>query len=162
FLINTWGSASNQSIVEYDVPIDTNNDGNADYFVVGVDGGIVLAGQVDGRPLSIIINATTHAVVDAYLAEAPMNGSIIELPTLASEIGITPPSGKGPKGGPQSGFFYAVAAFSQLTDDVDVTASAQFDAFRPSVSSGNGAALPANDGSASVALAADASQFNKL
>ena len=28
--------------------------------------------------------------------------------------------------------------------------------------SGNGAALPANDGSASVALAADASQFNKL
>ena len=96
FLINTWGQATNQSVNEYDVLIDTNGDGQADFVVVGFDLGAVLTGVADGRFGSFTIDASTGDIVDAFFADAPMNGSTIELPTLASEIGLRRTSAASP------------------------------------------------------------------
>jgi minor extracellular serine protease Vpr len=141
FLINTWGQSANQSLNEYDVAIDTNGDGVADFVVVGADIGAVLTGQFDGRFGSFVFNAHTNALVDANFAEAPMNGSIVELPLLASDLGLSPQNhGIGPS--KKLGITYQVAAFNFVPGGpVDVTGTAMFDPYAPAVSSGDFASL---------------------
>ncbi|HET7045555.1 MAG TPA: S8 family serine peptidase [Gaiellaceae bacterium] len=132
FLVNTWKPATNQAVSEYDVPIDTNGDGTADYTVVGVDLGAVLTGTFNGQFASFIFDAENN-IVDAWEATAPMNGSVIELPTLASEIGL---------GSGSSSFDYAVGAFSIVPGTlVDTTSTASFDPWNAAVSSGAFATL---------------------
>jgi minor extracellular serine protease Vpr len=129
FLINTYGQATNQSVNEYDVLIDTNGDGKPDFVVFGADLGAVESGANDGIFASFTLDVSTGNIVDAFLADAPMNGSTIELPTLASDIGLS-------QGG-KSTFTYSVNAFSNVPGGiVDTTGSAVFDPFNPAVSSG--------------------------
>ena len=135
FLINTWGQAANQSVNEFDIPIDTNGDGVADFVVVGADLGFVLTGIYDGRYGSFTFNAHTGALVDAFFAEAPMNGSTVELPLLASDLGI---GSNGNGSGKKEGITYQVAAFSIVPGGmVDVTGATTIDPYAPSVSSGD-------------------------
>jgi hypothetical protein len=160
FLINTWGQAANQSVNEYDIPIDTNGDGATDFFVVGVDAGAVQTGSFNGIFASFTINATTGAIVDAFLAEAPMNGSTIELPALASELGLFQKAeGVGPV--KKQGLTYKVAAFSLVPGGfVDVTGSASINPFSASVSSGDFATLGPG-ASSSFTLTVDPDQQKK-
>jgi len=141
FLINTYGQATNQSVNEYDVLIDTNGDGQPDYVVFGFDLGAVETGVFNGQYASFTENVSTGQIVDAFLADAPMNGSTIELPTMGSDLGLT--------GG---GFSYSVNAFSEVPGGiVDQTGTGSFNPFNPAVSSGDFAAVPAG-GSASLPL----------
>jgi minor extracellular serine protease Vpr len=132
FLINTYGQATNQSVNEYDVLIDTNRDGQADFIVAGFDLGAVLTGDNDGRYGSFTIDAATGDIIDAFFADAPMNGSTIELPAIASEIGLAQKAAK------PTAFRYTVNAFSLVPGGiVDTMGSAPlFDPFHPAVSSG--------------------------
>ncbi|MGH2466475.1 MAG: S8 family serine peptidase [Candidatus Limnocylindrales bacterium] len=145
FAINTWGRAATQSVNEFDVAIDTNGDGQTDVFVVGVDLGLVTAGLVDGEYAAFTIDAASGAVIDAFVADAPMNGSTVELPALASELGIT--AGKKNKAG--TAFSYTVNAFSLVPGGlVDTSATARFDPFHPAASSGQFLSLgPGQSGS---------------
>jgi subtilisin family serine protease len=155
FLINTYGQATNQSVNEYDVLIDTNGDGQADFAVVGFDLGAVLTGSEDGRFGSFTIDLSTFDIVDIFFADAPMNGSTIELPAVASEIGLVQKSAK-----PVT-FAYAVNAFSLVPGGlVDTTGAALFDPFHPAVSSGDFATVSAG-GSTSLPLSIDKSQQAK-
>jgi subtilisin family serine protease len=148
FAVNNWGSSTNQSVNEFDVAIDNNRDGEPDYFVVGIDLGAVLTGSFDGRFGSFTIDAHTGEVVDAFYADAPMNGSVVELPAIASEIGVTAAHPR---------FDYSVTGFSVLDGAVaDPTGTASFDAFHPTASSGAFATVPAG-GSATVPLTIDRS-----
>src|SRR5438132_10526047 len=111
FAINTWGRSANQAINEYDILVDTNGDGFVDFFVVGVDLGAVLNGAFNGQMASFVFDASTGAIVDAFFADAPMNGSVVELPLLASDLGLSQnPSNPGPgkRGGQSQPFAYAV------------------------------------------------------
>jgi hypothetical protein len=129
FAINTWGRWSTAAESEFDIAIFGSNKKKPDYFVVGVDFGAITAGAFDGRVASIIFDAKAN-LVDAWVADAPSNGSTIVLPLLASNIGQTTDNQR---------FRYEVAAFS-LQDDalVDfVAGAAQFSAKKPAVSSGN-------------------------
>jgi minor extracellular serine protease Vpr len=161
FLINTYGQATNQSVNEYDVLIDTNGDGQADFVVAGFDLGAVLTGDNDGRYASFTIDASTGDIIDAFFADAPMNGSTIELPAVASEIGMVQKAGK------PTAFRYTVNAFSLVPGGiVDTMGSALFDPFHPAVSSGvlNPDGTPiavAAGGSASLPLSIDKSQQAK-
>jgi minor extracellular serine protease Vpr len=160
FLINTWGRAANQSVNEFDIPIDTNGDGAADFFVVGADLGAVLTGSFNGQLASFTIDARTGAIVDAFFAEAPMNGSTIELPTLAGDLGLLQKAeGVGPV--KKQGLSYAVAAFSLVPGGlVDITSSASINPFSPPVSSGDFAALGPGS-SSSFTLVVDPDQQKK-
>jgi hypothetical protein len=161
FLINTYGQATNQATNEYDVLIDTNGDGKPDYVVFGADLGAVETGSNNGELVSFTENIATGQIVDAFFADAPMNGSTIELPTLASDLGLSQQAAK------PTAFTYTVNAFSNLNGTVDTTGSATFSPFQPAVSSGvfnpDGSLVDvaANGGAASLPLTIDKSQQAK-
>jgi hypothetical protein len=90
-----------------------------------------------------------------------MNGSTIELPALASDLGLSQKSAK------PTTFSYTVNAFSNVPGGiVDTTGSASFDPFHPAVSSGvlNPDGTPMTvpvDGSTTLPLTIDKSQQAK-
>jgi minor extracellular serine protease Vpr len=132
FAVNGWNHSATQDTQEYDIAIDLQNDGKPDYLVVGVDLGAVLTGTFDGRFGSFTIDAKTGDVVDAFFADAPMNGSTALLPTTLGDLGLR---------GANTSFHYAVAGFSVLGGDVDTTSAATFDAAHSGVSTGQFATL---------------------
>ncbi len=147
FAVNFYGQASNPAVNEIDIPIDLQADGRADYFVVGVDFGAVTAGTFDGRYASFIFDAAGN-VLDVWVASAPMNGSTVLLPALASEIGLDPAVNS-------TRFRYAVAAFSIVPGVlVDTTSAASFRSHQPPVSTGQQFDL-APGGSATLSLTVD-------
>jgi minor extracellular serine protease Vpr len=145
FAINGWQRWSNASQLEYDIAIDTNGDGVTDYYVVALDLGAVLAGEFDGTLASFTFTAAGD-LVDAFYADAPMNGSVVELPALAGDMGITDVA---------PAFSYSVTGFDLVSGDIDaVPGTAAFDAFTPAVSNGQFAFL-ASGTSATVPLSVD-------
>jgi minor extracellular serine protease Vpr len=153
FLINTWGRAANQSINEFDIPIDTTGSGTPNFVLVGADLGLVLTGTPNGQYAAFTINAKTGALVDAFLAEAPMNGSTIELTTLASDLGLSQTA--------SHALTYSVNAFNGVPGGlVDVTGSASIDPFSPPVSSGDFATILPG-ASASFTLTANPNQLEQ-
>jgi subtilisin family serine protease len=151
FSINVYGQAANPAVSEFDVLIDLQNDGRPDFFVVGVDFGAVTAGTFDGRFASFIFDKDGN-LVDLWVASAPMNGSTVELPTLASEIGLDPAVNS-------TRFNYAVNAFSIVPENlVDTTAAASFRSHQPPISSGQRIPL-APGGSATLDVSVDRGKF---
>jgi hypothetical protein len=151
FVINNYGISSNQSVNEFDILIDLQNDGRPDFFVVGVDFGAVTAGDDDGRFTSFIFDKDGN-LVDLWVASAPMNGSTVELPTLASEIGLDPAVNS-------TRFNYAVNAFSRVPGNiVDTTAASSFRSHQPPVSTGD--RIPLGPGaSATLNVSVDRGKF---
>ncbi|MEX1357212.1 MAG: S8 family serine peptidase [Gaiellaceae bacterium] len=151
FAINTWGRHSNPSVSEYDILIDLQNDGRPDFFVVGVDLGAVLAGSFNGQFASFIFDAAGN-LVNAWVATAPMNGSTIVLPTLASDIGLDPAVNS-------TRFRYSVNGFSLIPGGiVDTTGIGQFRSHEPPVSTGQSFTL-APGGTANATVSVDRGKF---
>jgi minor extracellular serine protease Vpr len=152
FAINTYGLASNPSINEFDIAIDLQNNGKPDYFVVGVDFGAVTAGAFDGRFTSFIFDSKGN-LIDLWVADAPMNGSTILLPVLASEIGLDPAVNS-------TKFRYSVSAFSIVPGAlVDTTAASSFRSHQPPVSTGQQIPL-APGASATLTVSVDKGKFS--
>jgi hypothetical protein len=93
FAINTYGRWSNAATTEYDIAVDTKGNSAPEFFVVGVDFGFVTTGSFDGRIASFIFDPAGN-IIDLWVPDAPMNGSTIELPALASQLGLTTGSNK--------------------------------------------------------------------
>jgi minor extracellular serine protease Vpr len=140
FLINTRTPSSNQADNYYEVDIDTNGDGTPDYYVVGDDIGAVETGQANGQMGAFTFDSSGNLIHSLY-ADAPMNGTTIELPTLASDLGLSGTDAA-----------HATFSYSVFTEqypasggtyyDAESTGSASFNPFDPAVSSGNFATLP--------------------
>ena len=82
---------------------------------------------------------------DAFLADAPLNGSVVELPALASDLGLTS----------SKAFSYSITGFDGITGNVDAVAGqALYNAFSPSVSNGQFVPLAAG-ASAKLGLSVD-------
>ena len=156
FAISNYGSASNQAKNEFDVVIFNNGDTKPDFVVAGADIGAVLTGASDGRYGSFTIDLHTHKIVAAFLADAPMNGSVIELRTQASALGLAQKA-TGVGDVKNEGITYRVNAFDLRTGAVVRTGSTTFNPFSPSVSSGDLATL-APGGGTSFTLAVDTDQ----
>jgi minor extracellular serine protease Vpr len=131
FAINVDGYASNPAVSEFDIAIDTKGNPAPEFFLVGVDFGAVTAGVFDGRFASLLFNAEGDLVGTPFVATAPMNGSTIELPALASELGLDPDVNS-------TKFSYSVASFSIVPGGiVDTTGVGQFRSHQPPVSTGD-------------------------
>jgi hypothetical protein len=130
FAVNTYGRWSNASVTETDIAIDTTGDSAPEFFVVGADFGDVTTGTFDGRLASFIFDADGN-LIDIWVPDAPMNGSTILLPALASELGL--------QAGATTKFNYQVATFPVVPDGLvgDVTDVGKYQAFEPPVSSGD-------------------------
>jgi minor extracellular serine protease Vpr len=147
FAVNGYGRWSNATVNEFDIAIDLQNDGRPDFFVVGVDLGAVLAGAFNGQYASFIFNAAGD-LINAWVAVAPMNGSTVELPTLASDIGLDPAVNS-------TKFRYTVTGFSIVPAGlVDVTGVGEFRSHQPAASTGQSINL-APGASANAAVTVD-------
>jgi minor extracellular serine protease Vpr len=130
FAVNVFGFASNPAVSEFDIAIDTKGNSAPEFFVVGVDFGAVTAGEFDGRFASFLFTAAGDLVGSVWVATAPMNGSTIELPVLASDLGLDPAVNS-------TRFSYSVASFSIVPGGlVDTTAVGHFRSHQPPVSTG--------------------------
>jgi hypothetical protein len=128
FAVNVFQPFGSPAVNEYDVLVDSDRDGTADFAVVGIDFGLLTAGSFDGRLASAVVNLRTGAVVLRFLAFAPTNGTTVLLPARASDLGITAANPR---------FVYAGQAFSFETGAEDVTADAGiFNAFTSAVATG--------------------------
>ncbi len=128
FAINTWGKWSTSSSNEFDIPIYISDPAEPDFVVVGFDFGAVINGEFDGSTASFIFDKDNN-LIDAWIADGAANSSTMLLPLLASDIGLTAAHGQ---------FRYGAAAFSAEDDSlVDaVSGKAAFDAFEPSIATG--------------------------
>jgi hypothetical protein len=145
FAINGWHQWSNASAAEFDIAIDTNGDGAIDFLVVSLDLGLLETGSFDGITASFTFDAAGN-MKDAFLADAPLNGSVVELPALATDLGLKSSS---------AAFSYSVTGFDLITGNVDAVAGqALYNAFSPSVSNGQSVPLAAG-ASAKLGLSVD-------
>jgi subtilisin family serine protease len=145
FAIDGWHQWSNAAAAEFDIAIDTNGDGATDFVVVSLDLGLVETGSFNGVDASFTFDAAGN-LIDAFLADAPLNGSVIELPVLAGDLGLKSSS---------AAFSYSVTGFDPITGNVDAVAGqALYNAFSPSVSNAQFVPLPAG-ASATLALTVD-------
>jgi hypothetical protein len=162
FAINTWGSWSNAAANDWVVSIDTDLDGDEDYLIVGTDDGLVFDGEENGVLDSLIIDASTNELVDAFLGVAPARGSTLVLPALASDFGLHP------DGATRFDYLVSATSFgdSPQGDVMDNLAHsggdferARYDAFRPVIR--NGFFQSVSDGrSVTVPLVVDADRYN--
>ncbi len=142
--INTWNKWSNASENGFQISIDTDRDEQEDYYVFGLDAGLVF-GVLNGIFVSLIFDADFN-FVDAFFATAPNNGATMLLPVLASNLGLT-------EGG-DSDFDYIAYSFDVYDEDgtgtlfqFDLMTTknnpalgsqwARFDAFDHPISNGN-------------------------
>ena len=144
FAVNMEQAWSSPSTREFDVYIDTDGDGIADYILVGIDIGLITTGLYDGRIAAAVYKKNASGGFDPttidYLANASTDSSSIVLPVLASSIGITAANPH---------LIYDVVAFDdQGNSDVFPFAS-KFNAFTPAISNGQFVSV-AKNGNASV------------
>ena len=126
FAVNTFERFSNPAAGEFDIFVDTNGDGVADYDVIAADLGLLTSGFADGEMVVAVINLNTGAGSIDFFADAPTDGSIVLMPVFASSLGLSPSS---------SSFTYQATytnTFDGTTGAVPGTAS--FDAFNPAIS----------------------------
>jgi len=136
FAINTFTRFSNASPNEWDILIDTNGDGNPDFAVVGFDVNGFVSSQPKGRFASAVINLATNAIVAVRFADAPTDGTTILLAAKASELGLSPANPR---------FSYQVQAFNGITGGSEaLPGTAKFNAFSPSISTGQFVTVPPN------------------
>ncbi|MGZ4382105.1 MAG: S8 family serine peptidase [Gaiellaceae bacterium] len=134
FAISTTKRWSNAAQNEFDVLVDLNNDGNPDYDVVAADRGSLTTGTPTGVDAVAVFNIASGAGSIHYLADAPTDSNTITLPVDFSQLcGAGSPclSPSSPR------FTYTVESFG-LTDQTSdtISATAQFNAFAPSISTG--------------------------
>ncbi len=115
FAVNSWTRWSNAAATEFDVEVDTNGDGDADYIVFSTDSGHTRTGDVDGLTEVFVLDVAKDEVTVSstdgrgYLATAPTDSSTILLPVDASLLGLDITSGS---------FRYAVSSYSNLDASV--------------------------------------------
>ncbi len=148
FAINTHKRWSNAAGNEFDVVLDTNRDGTADWIVFSYDSGAVRADAVNGLTEVFAQNiATGELFATGYLAQAPTDSSTILLPVTAGLLGVT------------GAFDYTVQAFSVTSGGEDsVDGWATYDPAAPAISNGQYVTVPKR-GKADVAFAVDGAAY---
>jgi minor extracellular serine protease Vpr len=152
FAVNTFDRFSNPSIGEFDVLIDVDGDGVPDYIVAALDLGLATTGLVDGQMAVVVVNLATGSARIDFLAEAPTDGSTVEIPVFASTIGLSPSN---------SAFSYQVNFFNNYYGTSGaVPGTATFDTFNPAIS--NAMFVPVAPGAiVSQAVQIDPAQWAK-
>lgn len=172
FAVNVWNHWQSGSDNEYDVNIDTNNDGTADFALVGIEYSLIFGpGAIEGVPISLVLDlrGASPVIVDYWFAAAPPNGSTYLLPVLASELNRDPAHPR---------IFYWVESFPVAENNADpgnpvfqfdvmgtgqsgagTSFAARYDAFDNPVSQGDFYSLNPGD-SASVPISLDTSRYH--
>jgi minor extracellular serine protease Vpr len=148
FNVNTSKTASTLGGYRVDALIDSNRDGTADFQVLIVDAGLLADAGVSGVLQAAVVNLATGAIVGLWDVAAPMNGSTLQFPLLASEVGVT------------GAFDVAfIGSTVELNDSVDdTTTTATFNPFAPAVTQGVTVPLAPYEGWIELPVTIDAAQ----
>jgi minor extracellular serine protease Vpr len=158
FGISTGHRWSNATQNEFDVFVDVNGDGNADYDVVAADLGALTTGSFDGRDVTVVFNLRTGGGTIDFVTDAPTDSNTIVLPadlSLLTEAGHPATSLDGTV---NKRITYWVTGFGLTDNTSDTTSTAVFNPFTPAVSTGMFDAL-APGGSATEALTTDPTEL---
>jgi len=143
FAVNAHDRFSNPAVNEYDVYLDTDQDGTDDYLVVGFDFGALTTGVFDGRLGSFVIDLATNVATISSFAVRPTDSSTVLLPFLTSQTDIS---------AAQPRFTYTAGSFSLEGAGSDVvTGSAEYNAYTSAMTQGDFVTV-APGGSASVPI----------
>ncbi|MFT4220691.1 MAG: S8 family serine peptidase [Microbacterium sp.] len=143
-----WSSAAQD---EFDVLVDTDDDGEPDFIVFSADSGAVRAGAFDGTTEVFVYDvAGQQLYASGFAPQAPTDSSTILIPVWASDLGLTADAGA---------FDYTVESYSyvNLGDDA-FSAWAAYDPWAPALSNGQYESVPRN-GSVTVSVDVDAAAF---
>ncbi|WP_292833379.1 S8 family serine peptidase [Microbacterium sp.] len=144
FAVNTHQRWSNAASNEYDVVIDTDADGEADWIVLSYDSGAVRAGSADGTAETFIVDAKTGAIASSgFFTQAPTDTSTMLLPVYASDLGIA------------GSFSYTVQTFASNGGEDSASDWAMYDPTNPAITNGQYVTVPQR-GSTSVSIDVDA------
>lgn len=147
FAMNMHHRWSNAAANEYDIVIDTDRDGQADWIVLSADSGAVRNGDTNGLSEVFIVNAKTKELAAAgFLTQAPTDSSTLLLPVRASDLGIT------------GAFSYTAETFASNNASDAVDGWATYDPTAPAISNGQYVTVPRR-GSASVDVSFNAKQI---
>jgi minor extracellular serine protease Vpr len=151
FAVNMNEAWSNAATREFDVSIDVNGDGVADFVVVGIDIGLLFSPpSFTGEVVAAVFDLTTGDGFIDFDAVAPTDGSTILLPVFASRLGLTPASPR---------FSYTVTAFELITGGQDAFAqAAKYNAFGSAISDGQFAGVNPN-ATVSVPVSVNSAEF---
>jgi minor extracellular serine protease Vpr len=89
FAVNSFGRLGTASAAEYDVLVDTNDDGSPEFAVIGLDLGLFTTGVLSGQFASIVLDIATGEAVSAYLAGGAINSSTVLLPFAFADVGLS-------------------------------------------------------------------------
>ncbi len=128
FAVNTFAGWSTNELEEFDISVDVDGDGNADYVVFNEDFGLLQGLARTGQVVAAIANLHTGGLAVDYAVTAPTDSSTILLPVLASHLGLTAANPR---------LSYTVTSFDLLSTDLDsFDDTAGFNVFTSSISTG--------------------------
>jgi hypothetical protein len=149
FAVNTFQRFNTAAVAEVDIEIDSNGDGKPDYRVISYDLGLLNTGSFNGQVAVVVLNLSTGAIRVRYLAVAPTDGSTLLLPVRASDLGL---SAANPR------LSYQAVSFNSAGGVNAVPGTAKFNAFAPSITTGDFVTLAPGARSA-VPIAINAAEF---
>jgi hypothetical protein len=130
FAVNFSGRRSTAASKELDILLDTNDDGEPEFALLTLDYGYVTSGYPDGTVAAFLLDLGSGELVAAYGVDAPMNGSVVEVPVFASDLGMS-------AGSPV--LRYSVDSYDLLGDGWDsVSGAGRWDLWSPPVPTGGG------------------------
>lgn len=104
FAINNYDRWSSPASQEFDVAVDTNNNGTPEFIVFSVDSGLVTTGDANGLAQVFIYDVAKSSVsTEGFGPTAPTDSSTILLPVTSVSLGLTEASGA---------FAYTVAGYT--------------------------------------------------
>ncbi|GAA5038307.1 S8 family serine peptidase [Microbacterium fluvii] len=147
FALSTHKRWSNAAANEYDVPIDVNGDGEADWILLSADSGAVRAGDYDGSSEVFLYEvATGELSATGFGPQAPTDSSTILLPVFAEQLGLT------------GAFSYSAQTYSSEGGEDAISSWAAYDLSAPAVSNGDYVTVPTK-GSVKVPVSYDSAQL---
>ncbi|MEY2690043.1 MAG: hypothetical protein RL375_4243, partial [Pseudomonadota bacterium] len=128
FAVNTFDRMSTAASGEVDILIDSNGDGVPDFIAFSFDNGALTGAGYNGTVVTGVLNLATGRIRVRFLTDAPNDGSVLLMPVLSSDIGLSPSNPR---------FTYGAQFFNWDGGAGEVPGLASFNAFTPAVSNGN-------------------------
>jgi minor extracellular serine protease Vpr len=139
FAIQTQHRWSNAAEDEFDVYVDVNGDGNADYDVIAIDLGAITTGSFDGRDAVAVFPIKADGKLGTasirFLADAPTDSNTMVIRVQLDQLcRATFPCLDGTT---NKRIGYTAVGFGLTDDTVDtIDATATFNPFTPAISTG--------------------------
>lgn len=151
FAVNTYDRWSNAATDEFDVTIDSNRDGKADWVVFSADYGSVTTGDATGETGVFTFNELTGALSSTgFLAQAPTDSSTLLLPVYASDLGLADTSGA---------FSYTVSSYTMEGTASDAfSGSASYDPWKRAFDDGGNVTV-ARNGTANLPISVNLASY---